>query len=87
MYKCAYIGFLLNLELSLHDQGVMEDHPVTMVRQDRRVSEPFSHEPPVATKGEATSDQLTESEIKKIQRESFLVEGKVTHCHQMIDMW
>lgn len=73
-------GVDLNLELSLHDQGVVGDFPLMLVRHEHRVSVPLPHEPPVVTKGEHTGYQATHSDNVREHRMSFLQEGEDVWC-------
>ena len=69
-------GIDLNLELSPHDQGVLGEFPIMLVRHENRVSAPLPHEPPVVTKGEYTGYQATHSDNARDHRMSFLQEGE-----------
>ena len=69
-------GVDLNLELSPHDQGVLGEFPLVLVRHENRVSAPLPHEPPVVTKGEYTGYQATHSDNARDHRMSFLQEGE-----------
>ena len=73
-------GIDLNLELSPHDQGVMGDLPIVLVRYDQRVSAALPHEPPMVTQGEHTGYQATHSDNAREHRMSFLQDGEDVWC-------
>ena len=73
-------GIDLNLELSPHDQGVMGDLPIVLVRHDQRVSAALPHEPPMVTQGEHTGYQATHSDNAREHRMSFLQDGEDVWC-------
>nr|WEL12724.1 ras guanine nucleotide exchange factor K-like [Halisarca dujardinii] len=71
-YGLTYQGFDLNLELSLHNQGVLEGTQLLMVRHSQRVSDPLPHEPPISTVGEPTTPTPSTSHAPRPS--SYLVE-------------
>jgi hypothetical protein len=73
-YGLMYQGFDLNLELSLHDQGVLEKTQMLLVQHPQRVSDRLPHEPPIATSGQPSPTTPEISSAKRDHRASYLVE-------------
>ena len=70
-----FTGFDLNLELSLHDQGVLEGTLLQLTQHFHRVSDPLPHELPISTQAESSPSPPTDSDNKRAHRMSFLMEG------------